>query len=47
MAELIDQEMDAGYQRVEFNASNYVSGVYLYRIETEKFNAVKKMIIMK
>ena len=47
VTELINQEMEAGYHKVQFNASNYASGVYFYRIEAGKFNSVKKMIILK
>ena len=47
IADLMDTEMEAGYHSVEFNASGIASGVYLYRIETEKFNNVKKMIVLK
>ena len=47
VAELVNQEMEAGYHKIQFNAQNYASGVYFYRIETGKFNAVKKMLILK
>jgi hypothetical protein len=45
--DLVDKEMDAGYHKVDFNASGIASGVYLYRIETTKFSSVKKMMIIK
>ncbi len=47
ITELLDTDMEAGYHRVEFNASGIASGVYLYRVETEKFNNVKKMLLIK
>ena len=47
VTELVNQEMEAGYHNIQFNAQNYASGVYFYRIETQKFNAVKKMVILK
>jgi hypothetical protein len=39
----------AGKHVVEFNAVNFnlASGVYFYRIETDKFIAVKKMLMIK
>ncbi|HEY5125048.1 MAG TPA: T9SS type A sorting domain-containing protein, partial [Ignavibacteria bacterium] len=39
----------AGKHVIEFNAVNLnlASGVYFYRIETEKFSAVKKMLMIK
>ena len=27
---LVDEEMDAGYHSVNWNASDYASGIYLY-----------------
>ena len=47
ITELVSQEMEAGYHGIQFKARNYVSGVYFYRIETGKFNAVKKMLILR
>jgi len=57
VATLLDHsQMDGGQQSVQFNAGNYASGVYLYRITaqsvndagvTNTFSSVKKMILMK
>jgi outer membrane protein assembly factor BamB len=44
---LTNHFFEAGYHQIEWNASDYSSGVYYYRIETEKFNDVKKMLILK
>jgi outer membrane protein assembly factor BamB len=44
---LINHFFEAGYHQLEWNASDYSSGVYYYRIETEKFNDVKKMLLLK
>jgi hypothetical protein len=33
VSEIIKSEFDAGYHKIEFNASNLPSGVYFYRIE--------------
>ena len=41
------KKFEAGFHEVEFNAKNYSSGVYLYSIETEKFNQVKKLLLLK
>ncbi|MCW8809559.1 MAG: T9SS type A sorting domain-containing protein [Ignavibacteriaceae bacterium] len=32
---------------MEFTASNLSSGIYFYRLESQKFVSVKKMIIIK
>jgi hypothetical protein len=47
IAELVNSEMEAGYHEVEFNAGSLSSGVYLYRIDTDKNHSVKKMIFLK
>jgi len=44
--------MEAGQQTAMFNANNYASGVYLYRItaqgqDAKVFTAVKKMVLVK
>jgi hypothetical protein len=44
---LVNETQKAGYQAVEFNASNLPSGVYFYRLEAGKYNAVKKMVLIK
>jgi hypothetical protein len=40
-------ELPAGYHKVRFDASGLSSGVYFYRMSAGKFNAVRKMVIMK
>lgn len=53
VAVLFDGIKSAGYHDVVFNASNFASGMYIYSIEaksvdgSKKFNAVKKMMLMK
>ena len=48
VSELVNGRLNAGYHKVEFNAGNLASGVYLYRLEVKnKFNAINKMIILK
>ncbi len=44
---LVNEFMNAGYYEVEFNASDLPSGVYLYKLQTDNFNAVKKMILAR
>jgi len=51
---LVDEVQSAGYKSVEWNASNFASGIYLYRIEAvsvvdknRSFTQVKKMILLR
>ena len=44
---LINENLNAGTYNTDWNAVNYPSGVYLYKIETGEFNAVRKMILLK
>ena len=44
---LVNEQMKAGYYEYEFNASNFASGVYLYRIKAGSFVETKKMVLMK
>jgi len=39
--------LEAGYHKIEWRANNYSSGVYYYRIESENFSDVKKMLLLK
>jgi hypothetical protein len=43
----IIEDKPAGYHKYLFNAGNYKSGVYIYRIIAEGFVDTKKMILMK
>ena len=45
--EIANASYEAGYHKVEFNASSYPSGVYLYRIENINFSSIKKMLLIK
>jgi len=44
---LTDKEYSAGTHEIQFNGSNYSSGIYLYQIKTNNYNAVKKMVLVK
>jgi len=44
---IVNQDMSPGRFRLDFNAANHASGMYLYRIETGDFSDVKKMLIVK
>ncbi len=44
---LVNQSQNAGNHNVEWNAVNYTSGVYFYRLEAGSFVSNKKMILIK
>lgn len=51
---LVDAWQDAGYKSVEWDASNFASGVYFYRLDatnvsnpSKSFTQVKKMLLLK
>jgi Tol biopolymer transport system component len=44
---LVNEFKQAGNYSVDFNASNYASGIYFYRIEAGDFKDVKKMVLVK
>jgi hypothetical protein len=47
IAVLVNEEKPAGEYRIDFNASHLPSGVYFYRLSTENFVAVRKMLLLK
>ncbi len=47
VATLANEVMNQGNYSLTFDASNLSSGVYFYKIQTENFNEVKKMILAK
>ena len=44
---LVDENKQAGTFTIQFDGSNFSSGVYLYRLQTDKYKIVKKMILVK
>ncbi len=44
---LVNQKLSPGNYEVEFEGSNFSSGIYFYKLETENFNEVRKMILIK
>ncbi|MCF8268279.1 MAG: T9SS type A sorting domain-containing protein [Ignavibacteriales bacterium] len=47
IAVLVNGIIKAGIHKVTFDASDLVSGIYFYSIETSGFNNVKKMLLVK
>jgi hypothetical protein len=44
---LVNQEMQSGYHEINFDASRYSSGVYLYQLQAGENVSTKKMILLK
>ncbi len=44
---LVDENKPAGNYTVDFNASGLASGIYFYRMQTNGFSTVRKMILLK
>ena len=47
IATLVDEYKHAGTYNIEFNASRFASGVYLYRLQANDFVATKKLLLIK
>ncbi|MBI9070032.1 MAG: discoidin domain-containing protein [Melioribacteraceae bacterium] len=47
VTDLLNKQLDAGNHKVNFNATNLSSGIYLYVLESENFSSVKKMTLLK
>ena len=47
VATLVKDELTAGIHSVEFNADDLPSGTYFYRLQSNTFASVKKMLLLK
>ncbi len=47
VALLVDDQKNAGFHSVKWDARNNPSGMYFYRIVTENFVKIRKMLLMK
>ncbi len=47
VATLVNENLLPGIYEAEWNASNYPSGVYFYKLQTETFNITKRMVLIK
>ena len=44
---LINEEQQAGFHKINFNANNYSSGMYFYKLSSGKITLTSKMILIK
>lgn len=47
VAELINEYKPAGNYEVNFNAANLSSGIYFYRLESNNFSSIKKLVLLR
>ncbi len=47
LSTLANENKEAGYYSVDFNASEFPSGVYIYQLTTPGFTQARKMILAK
>ncbi|MFI5144876.1 MAG: aryl-sulfate sulfotransferase, partial [Ignavibacteria bacterium] len=47
VATLVNENLQPGYHEVEWNASNFSSGTYFYKLTAGDFTDVKKMVLVK
>ena len=47
VADLVNETKEAGIHTVNFDASNFNSGLYFYKIETNGFTQTRKMMLIK
>jgi photosystem II stability/assembly factor-like uncharacterized protein len=47
VATLVNEELKPGTYEVEWNASNYPSGVYYYSLQADEYKETKKMVVIK
>lgn len=47
VAVLMNQKLEPGNYITNWDASNFSSGVYLYKLETDEFAEIRKMILLK
>lgn len=47
VAVLVNRDLKAGTYQVNFDASNFSSGIYFYRLKTENYSYVRKMLLIK
>ena len=47
MVSLLNEIKEAGYHTVEFNAGEFNSGIYIYRLTVDGLSTMKKLVVLK
>lgn len=47
IATLVNEKLSPGTYEAEWNATNFASGIYFYKLETESFSQTKRMVLIK
>jgi len=47
VANLVNQRKEAGHHKVEFNAGNLASGLYIYKLQAGNYANIRKMLFLK
>ena len=45
--DLLSDKSDAGYIKIEWDATSFASGVYFYRLTAGQFSGTRKMVLLK
>jgi len=44
---IVNEKLSAGSYEMNWNASGHPSGVYFYKLDTDDYTDVKKMVLLK
>jgi len=44
---LVSEKQEAGFHKVEWNATEFAGGIYFYRLKVGNFSDIKKMVVVK
>ncbi|MDE3059336.1 MAG: T9SS type A sorting domain-containing protein, partial [Bacteroidota bacterium] len=47
VAQLVNEQMEAGYHSIQWNAGNMSSGIYIYKLSADNLVEVKRMVVTK
>jgi hypothetical protein len=47
VAQLVNEQQQAGYHTVAFHGDGLASGVYFYRLQAGSYTSVKKLLLLR